>query len=212
MVAFDATELPSSWPVPAEPPVAPGGPAADNEKEWLDVVNEKNEVVGKELRGKCHKEGILHRAVHVFLFRKDGSLLIQRRSARKKLAPTCWDLSAAEHLSVGESYLEAARRGLQEELGVSVDLASIEVLDEPHERRLQVPEIGVDDHEMVQAVAVRGYEGDVTPDFVEVSEVRWVDPRCVWADMAGEPDSYTEWFRGQAMRLGWRSSATAELY
>ncbi len=33
-------------------------------------VDEENREVGKETRGECHKEGIRHRAVHVFLTRK----------------------------------------------------------------------------------------------------------------------------------------------
>ncbi len=33
-------------------------------------VDEENREVGKETRGKCHKEGIRHRAVHVLLTRK----------------------------------------------------------------------------------------------------------------------------------------------
>ncbi len=39
-------------------------------------VDEENREVGKETRGKCHKEGIRHRSVHVLLMRKrkDGKL------------------------------------------------------------------------------------------------------------------------------------------
>jgi isopentenyldiphosphate isomerase len=41
-------------------------------------------------------------AVYVFVFDTKGRLLIQRRSADKKIGPSQWDLSAAEHLSAGE--------------------------------------------------------------------------------------------------------------
>lgn len=40
-------------------------------------------------------------AVYVFVFNPEGELLMQRRSAKKKIAPGEWDLSVAEHLSPG---------------------------------------------------------------------------------------------------------------
>lgn len=43
----------------------------------------------------------------MWVFRPDGRLLIQRRSAAKKMGPSQWDLSVAEHLQPGESFLEA---------------------------------------------------------------------------------------------------------
>jgi hypothetical protein len=37
---------------------------------------------------------------------------------RKRIGPNLWDVSLAEHLSIGETFKEAALRGLQEELGI----------------------------------------------------------------------------------------------
>ncbi len=39
---------------------------------------------------------------------------LQKRSSHKLLEANCWDLSCAEHIVVGESYLEGAKRGLKE--------------------------------------------------------------------------------------------------
>ncbi len=39
---------------------------------------------------------------------------LQKRSNHKLLEANCWDLSCAEHIIVGESYLEGAKRGLKE--------------------------------------------------------------------------------------------------
>ena len=38
--------------------------------EYFDVINEKDEVVGKATREECHKKGLLHRAVHIILVSK----------------------------------------------------------------------------------------------------------------------------------------------
>lgn len=47
------------------------------------------------------------------MFDSEGRLLIQRRSAKKKIGPNQWDLSVAEHLAVGESYRDGVLRGLE---------------------------------------------------------------------------------------------------
>lgn len=168
---------------------------ADAEGELLDMVDEENRVVGQELRGKCHREGIRHRAVYCLLLDADGRLLLQRRSPAKKIAPSKWDLSVAEHLGVGEEYRAAAARGLWEELGVTCqDPEALVPLTEPHKHEVVEPSIGVCDREFVQTFAMRGYAGPVTMDPAEVAEVRWVGVHELRAEMASSPDSFTPWF------------------
>ncbi len=87
-------------------------------EEYLDVVNENNEVIGQESRQVVHKSGLWHRGVHVFLFTSDRRLLIQRRSNAQDTFPNALDCSVSEHLKISESYLDGAIRGLREELGV----------------------------------------------------------------------------------------------
>jgi len=87
-------------------------------EEYLDVVNENNEVIGQESRQVVHKSGLWHRGVHIFLFTPDRRLLIQRRGNAQDTFPGALDCSVSEHLKVGESYLDGAIRGLREELGV----------------------------------------------------------------------------------------------
>jgi isopentenyldiphosphate isomerase len=87
-------------------------------EEYFDIVNEKNEIVGQDLRRIVHQTGLWHRGVHVFLFTPDGRLLVQKRSQTQDTFPGTLDCSVSEHLKPGESYLDGAIRGLQEELGV----------------------------------------------------------------------------------------------
>ena len=87
-------------------------------KEYLDIVNEEDEVIGKETRKKVHEIGLWHRGVHVFLFNEQGEMLIQKRSADRTSSPSLLDCSISEHVQAGESYLDAAMRGLKEELGI----------------------------------------------------------------------------------------------
>ena len=86
--------------------------------EIFDVVSEKNEVIGQATRGEVHAKGLLHRAVHIFVFNKHGELWLQQRSHLKDVHPLVWDSSAAGHLDSGEDYATAAVRELKEELGI----------------------------------------------------------------------------------------------
>lgn len=55
-------------------------------EEYFDVLNEKGTYTGEiELREKCHKEGLWHKAVVVFIINSKGQVLLQKRSASKKM-------------------------------------------------------------------------------------------------------------------------------
>ncbi|MFN8381479.1 MAG: NUDIX domain-containing protein [Anaerolineales bacterium] len=54
-----------------------------------------------------------------FLFSiDDGKMLIQKEAPTAPLLPPCWIAPRLEHIKAGESYLEAAIRGMKEEMGV----------------------------------------------------------------------------------------------
>ena len=92
--------------------------------ELVDVVNERDEVIGQEMKSKCHKEGILHRISAIFLFNSHGKIWLQTR-AKGKVGAGRLDFSASGHLGAGDSYDEGAYREMQEELGIKVKLKLI---------------------------------------------------------------------------------------
>ena len=87
--------------------------------EYLDVVSENNEIIGKEPREKIHNSGLWHRGVHVLVFNSKGQLILQTRSAAKDKFPNYYDCSVSEHVEEGETYEAAAIRGLKEELKIT---------------------------------------------------------------------------------------------
>lgn len=87
-----------------------------NPAELFDVVDEHDHVIGQEQRSLVHAQKLRHRAVHVFLFNREGELYLQCRSPLKDSHPLKWDSSASGHLDAGESYEDAAVRELGEEL------------------------------------------------------------------------------------------------
>ena len=91
---------------------------AQHAEELFDVVDEQDTVLRPETRGVVHVNNLRHRAVHMLLFNAKGELFLQKRSMWKDRNPGLWDSSAAGHVDSGEDYLQAARRELQEELGI----------------------------------------------------------------------------------------------
>ncbi len=86
------------------------------DEEWFDVVDERDEIVGRELRPIVHAKGLRHRAVHILVFNAVGELFLQKRSLTKDSSPGLWTLSCSGHVDAGEDYDTAAMRELSEEL------------------------------------------------------------------------------------------------
>lgn len=94
-------------------------------EEFLDIIDEDNELTGESAsRSRIHAEGLWHRTVHIFVFRKRNNqieFLIHLRSPFKDSSPDKWGTSVGGHIKVGASFEEAARSELQEEIGLDVD-------------------------------------------------------------------------------------------
>ena len=86
--------------------------------ETLDVVDENDNVIGKATREEIHTSGMWHRGVHVLVFDSQERLLLPVRSLTKDKFPNTYDCSVSEHVKTGETFEEAAIRGLREELGI----------------------------------------------------------------------------------------------
>jgi isopentenyl-diphosphate delta-isomerase len=166
--------------------------------ELLETFDDAGRPGGLVARASVHERGLWHRAAHVFLFRGDGRLIVQRRQATKDVWPDTWDLSVAEHLAPGEDYLCGAMRGLREELGVGgVALVSVTgILCS----RLDVPESELKDYELQQC-----FEGicdrPLAPDVHEVAEVRCCALGELRAAMQSYPERFTPWFRARAQDI-----------
>ena len=90
--------------------------------EFLDYVNDRDEVIGSAPRSEVYEKRLLHRIVHVLVFNKNRELALQRSSDNKEFCPGHWGTSAGGHVQSGEAYQEAALRELEEELEVTLPL------------------------------------------------------------------------------------------
>jgi len=87
--------------------------------EILEIVDEEGQIIGRARRGECHADPrLLHRAVHLFVFDREGRLFLQKRGLGKRIQPGRWDTSVGGHVDPGEGPEQAVLREAAEELGL----------------------------------------------------------------------------------------------
>lgn len=101
----------------------------DAEDELLDIVDRDDNVMGRERRSIVYNKGLSNfRVINVFIRNDKGEIWIPRRAAGKKLFPLHLDVSAGGHVASGESYEDAFRREVMEELNIDTGAVCWRVL------------------------------------------------------------------------------------
>lgn len=96
---------------------------ASTDGDLLPVVNQRDEAIGARPRREVHLQRLLHRAVQVCILDRQGAIWLQQRGPAKDSYPGYWDFAATGHVDPGESYDQAARRELREEVGIDAEPA-----------------------------------------------------------------------------------------
>lgn len=91
----------------------------DNKFEWVDIVDEDNQVIAQATREEMRKKVLRHRACYIVVNNGEDRILVQRRTKTKDFYPGWLDACAGGVVQSGETVLEAARREAEEELGIA---------------------------------------------------------------------------------------------
>jgi isopentenyldiphosphate isomerase len=150
-------------------------------EEIFDVVNERDEVIGRRPRSEVHRLGLMHRAVHVLVFNAAGQVFLQKRSIKKDRQPGLWDSSASGHVDSGEDYDACAVRELREEIGLQ--------LTEAPARLFKLAACGETDQEHVWVYRCQA-EGPFRLDPDEIERGDWFAPGEVTRWMAERPEEF----------------------
>lgn len=128
--------------------------------ETLDIVDEKDEIIGTASREECHDKKLRHRGVQVFIMNEEGDLFLQKRSDKKDIFPGLSEGGITGHVQSGETYKEAAIRELKEELG-------IEAKEQDLREMFDFKMLFENEHELVKSFLLE-YDGTIKIDNEEV--------------------------------------------
>ena len=167
--------------------------------ELFDIIDENDHIIGQEMRSIVHQRGLWHRGAHVLLFTSDNKLIVQRRSKTKSQSPLTLDCSVSEHVQAGETYHEAASRGLKEELGLTnIQLTPLVKFKLNY---------GPNDNEI--SIIFKGYAeiNLVNFDIEEIESVETYTVEELHTLLEQKPDIFSYWFGQITLWLNQKSSA-----
>ena len=153
-------------------------------EEIFDICDEQDRVIGQAPRSEVHAQGLLHRAVHIWVIRSNGELLVQIRTATKDQYPNCITSAASGHVDAGEDYDVAAKRELWEELQLRGPLERIVKLPAGPETALE--------HSMLYVLRT---DETPVPDPHEIAELRTLGTPELARMIEETPELFTPPFR-----------------
>lgn len=163
----------------------------NNQKDQVILVDRHDKKVGEMDKYQAHRDGgHRHRAISVFLFNKEGKLLIQQRSSHKIVGALQWANTCCGNVLPGETRKQCALRRLKKELGIiDVKITSLYTFEYKIKCNEEYSEWEIDE------VFTGIYEGAVFPNPDEVEQIAWKHPNEIHKDLDNNRDSvYAPWF------------------
>ena len=156
--------------------------------ERVILVDEADRECGTMEKMAAHQAGELHRAFSVFIYDREGRLLLQKRASGKYHSGRLWSNTCCGHPRPGEDTRSAAERRLLEEMGlvckVEVGFQFLYRAELDH---------GLIEHEL-DHVFIGFSDAIPVPDEDEVEAWRYLDHGSVEMELQASPKHFTAWF------------------
>ncbi len=159
------------------------------ELEYVILVDENDQEIGKMEKQEAHEKGLLHRAFSVFVFNENKELLLQQRALTKYHSAGLWTNTCCSHPRIGETIEQAAHRRLMEEMGFDCELST-----KTSFIYKAAFENGLTEHEF-DHVLVGSFNGEINFNPTEVKNFKWINLEELQIDLLQNNQNYTAWFK-----------------
>ncbi len=160
-------------------------------RESVILVDENNHQIWTMPKLEAHKKWLLHRAFSLFIFNEKKELLLQQRALKKYHCWGIWTNTVCSHQRDWEKTLGAAKRRLQEELGIS--WKNIKIIDAIVYKET-FPN-GITEHEYDYVLIWKYCWENISPDPTEVMNYNWISLVDLKKDIRKKPEKYSIWVR-----------------
>ncbi len=93
--------------------------------EIVNIVDRNGKHLRNGIRGEKLNNGEYSTFVHIWIYTRDGKLLVQQRSASCEWKPLMWATHGGASLA-GEDFVKTAQREILEEIGLDYELSAFE--------------------------------------------------------------------------------------
>lgn len=156
----------------------------------ITIVNENNEVTSSVDIEEAVEKKLIRKIVRIFLLDSEGRIFLQKRTSNMKFYPDRWDQSAGGHVDEGEDSLTAAKRELNEELGIEVP--EMEKVEEPFYMEENTSQGVIKSFNNIYRAYYSGQEMDFQEK--EVVRGKWFKPEKIDEMISDEPEIFSEGF------------------
>lgn len=87
----------------------------------LNIVNNEDKIAGQASREEVHRDGLLHREIHIYFVTPNRQIIFQHRAKNKETYPDLLDATVGGHVEIGDGYLDTAIKEAAEETGLKID-------------------------------------------------------------------------------------------
>lgn len=95
--------------------------------ELVDLLNNRKELIGETCERNSVPEGKYRLSIHIWIVNDKNEILIQQRSASRKMFPNMWTNTGGACIA-GETSIETVFRELREELNVIPNIDDLELI------------------------------------------------------------------------------------